>query len=949
MAGRRTYQPLLAKYIKIMLAFFIAFSGWAIVFVNLARPAKAATGDGTSANPYIITTAEELADIGKDMSASYKLGNNIDLSDFSEGEGWEPIGSEGTPFTGTLDGNGKAIIGLTINRPAAMAPVGLFSVLKGTVKNLELRNVSITGGSSVGALAGETEAVESGPDSDRVLLSTISNVKVSWSVNVTGESMVGGVVGAASNVRIDQIQSFARVVGMDNVGGIAGSLSDSKLSQSMAGSLVKEADENRGTNLGGLAGNVMRSTISTSMAGGDVVGKQWVGGLVGRMIEGSVFDSYAVGDVTADNQVGGLIGQADFMKIGNTYAAGKVFARTGSLVGGLVGKSNDTSVVDSYWDKDTTKQNKSDGSGTEAGKTTTQMQTFDPEGIFANWDGDATWFFYDGDYPFLPIFNPIMSLRGLDDELELEKGATKNVDNVWVTHRDEFSYDISGKYKLVSDDQNIVEVDGNNLEAINYGTTTVHVKYHGFDQTITVTVPSPGMLQQLKVSSGALSPTFSGDTLNYTVQVPNNVTDFQLTPTLRSSAETTTVKINRLHENPQLVESGSSSNAFPLAVGENTFEVTVTEADENERTYTIVVTRAPAPPIPNPDPTPYYPVNEIKFEQKDVKVNEGDDVIVLRPVITPSYATNQTVRWSSSDPDIADVDQNGRVTLGRPGVATITATTADGGKAAVIKITVVAKKTVVKLIPSERVLVVKPNQTARFTVTALYDNDEKQNVTRDKQTTYESKSKDMKFRSERIKVGLKEGTTSFTITYQNKTITIPVIISKITVKSVAISDAPATLNAKDTQQLKLIAVLSNKKTKDAAEDATWTTSDPKVITVSDTGELEAVGAGKATITAVYGGKKTKTEVKVTASTKLDKLQISKRTLRMDPKETQQLTLTANYTDGTKADITKEATWKVADEAIADVEAGLITAKSAGTTKITVTYEKKQLTISLIVR
>ncbi|MGO0062939.1 hypothetical protein ACTID9_23445 [Brevibacillus fluminis] len=96
MAGRRTDQPLLATYIKIMLAFFIAFSGWAIVFVNLAQPAKAATGDGTPANPYIITTAEELANIRTNLSASYKLGDDIDLSDFSEGEGWEPIGSEWT-------------------------------------------------------------------------------------------------------------------------------------------------------------------------------------------------------------------------------------------------------------------------------------------------------------------------------------------------------------------------------------------------------------------------------------------------------------------------------------------------------------------------------------------------------------------------------------------------------------------------------------------------------------------------------------------------------------------------------------------------------------------------------------------------------------------------------------------------------------------------------------
>ena len=60
----------------------------------------------------------------------------------------------------------------------------------------------------------------------------------------------------------------------------------------------------------------------------------------------------------------------------------------------------------------------------------------------------------------------------------------------------------------------------------------------------------------------------------------------------------------------------------------------------------------------------------------------------LMAAIQPSDATNQDLTWSSSAPAVATVSRNGLVKALTPGNATITATTADGGKTAACAVTV---------------------------------------------------------------------------------------------------------------------------------------------------------------------------------------------------------------------------------------------------------------------
>ena len=84
----------------------------------------------------------------------------MDASDtyWSDGEGWEPVGDDDLPFTGTFDGNGHQIRNLYIDRPTTDY-VGLFGYVHGetaSLSNLGLTGklMSVTANGYIGGLAG---------------------------------------------------------------------------------------------------------------------------------------------------------------------------------------------------------------------------------------------------------------------------------------------------------------------------------------------------------------------------------------------------------------------------------------------------------------------------------------------------------------------------------------------------------------------------------------------------------------------------------------------------------------------------------------------------------------------------------------------------------------------------------------------------------------------------
>lgn len=132
-------------------------------------------------NTYEVYNAEGMKNIAKLVNEEGKTDINITLTDNIDltGIDWPPIGKDDNKaYTGTFDGNGKTITGLTVT--GSDRYTGLFGFIKGTVKNVVLTEINITSGTFVGGVAGWSFG------------GNIENCSVSGSVS---GSDVGGVVG----------------------------------------------------------------------------------------------------------------------------------------------------------------------------------------------------------------------------------------------------------------------------------------------------------------------------------------------------------------------------------------------------------------------------------------------------------------------------------------------------------------------------------------------------------------------------------------------------------------------------------------------------------------------------------------------------------------------------------------------------------------------------------
>ncbi|MBU7005631.1 S-layer homology domain-containing protein [Phosphitispora fastidiosa] len=130
--------------------------------------AEFAGGSGTAEAPWQISEPRHLHNIRNYLGAAHSnkhfiLLNDIDLAgylgedgpEYNEGKGWIPIGPTwGSEFKGELDGNGKTISNLTINR-SNEDNIGLFGMTYyAVIRDLSLENVNISGKSYVGSIAG---------------------------------------------------------------------------------------------------------------------------------------------------------------------------------------------------------------------------------------------------------------------------------------------------------------------------------------------------------------------------------------------------------------------------------------------------------------------------------------------------------------------------------------------------------------------------------------------------------------------------------------------------------------------------------------------------------------------------------------------------------------------------------------------------------------------------
>ncbi len=116
-------------------------------------------------------------------------------------------------------------------------------------------------------------------------------------------------------------------------------------------------------------------------------------------------------------------------------------------------------------------------------------------------------------------------------------------------------------------------------------------------------------------------------------------------------------------------------NGKVVAIGAGTAIITATTKDGN-KTATINVT------------VKDVPVTGIKVSPAKVNMTIGDKPKQLTAIIIPTNASNKDVTWQSGNKNIVSVNSQGIITAIGAGTTTITATTKDGGKIAIVKVNV---------------------------------------------------------------------------------------------------------------------------------------------------------------------------------------------------------------------------------------------------------------------
>jgi trimeric autotransporter adhesin len=356
------------------------------------------------------TTAGTLQGMQGNLGGHYALGSDIDASAtaaWNSGAGFAPVGRS-SYFTGTFDGLGHTITGLTLNASGSN-PSALFGSTEGTsssgvfIRNVALtnlvqicpgtydcaglvgdaegystiQNVSVSGGISsqelwdVGFIAGYLSSYNySGPVFDTQIIHAFA----SGTISTNEANYVGGIVGEAygnlTDVHTNVAMSFTPGYYYSGtyIGGVAGEMEYGNVANSTAvGSITMESAQAGGgyayyQYIGGLVGydgtpiinsHASVTIVSLCSFGSCYDGDSQIGGLVGYG-EGSISNSYATGSITLNKEynqdVGGLAGESGGPSIVNSYSTGAISApaSNNSDFGGLLGYAGGVTISTSY-------------------------------------------------------------------------------------------------------------------------------------------------------------------------------------------------------------------------------------------------------------------------------------------------------------------------------------------------------------------------------------------------------------------------------------------------------------------------------------------------------------------------------------------------------------------------------------------------------------------------
>lgn len=438
------------------------------------------------------------------------------------------------------------------------------------------------------------------------------------------------------------------------------------------------------------------------------------------------------------------------------------------------------------------------------------------------------------------------------------------------------------------------------VTGVNGGRTTVTVKCKEYSATCQVKVRKAAIGVELDITEADLK--VGVDELQLTAIVePSNSIDYDLDWTTSDDA---------------VAVVSDKGLVTPVGPGEATITVTVDRA--HQATCVVRVTQ---------------PAEGVFLNKTELKIQRGTSE-TLEATVQPATTNIKDLTWNSSAPEIASVDQTGKVTAHKLGEADITVTTVDGGHTAVCKVTVIQKVTGVTLDKDSASLRIGEETLQLNAVVEPSD-------ASDKSLLWTSSELGVASVSETgLVTPLAPGETVITVTTVDGEFSATCTVTVIQpVLSITLNETSININPDMT--FELVAQINP----DNASDKTleWKSSDETVATVDQNGVVTGVetGVGREaviTVTSKDSGVSATCVVRVTKD--VVGVELDCQYKRIEAGKEFQLTAIITPSDATNRNVS----WKSSAEGVARVDAGgKVTAVAAGTAIITVTTEQNGYT------
>ncbi len=297
----------------------------------------------------------------------------------------------------------------------------------------------------------------------------------------------------------------------------------------------------------------------------------------------------------------------------------------------------------------------------------------------------------------------------------------------------------------------------------------------------------------------------------------------------------------------------------------------------------------------------------------------------LKASIFPSTATNKNITWSSSNPSVVKINiTTGALECIAPGEAIITCTTEDGGYKASCKIKVYSKPTSIELSKTYAAVYVTEKGTLKATVLPAdaYDKSVTWSTSNSKVATVDQNGKVTAVGSGTAVITCKTNVGGVTATCTVK------VLKKVEVVSIALNKAGGNMYKGNTYQLRYEIYPENA----TFRNVTWSSSDPKIVSVDNNGLIKGLAAGSAVITC---RSKDNPMVSATCNVRVvvatTGVKLSHTSGSVYAGYTGQLKATVYPADATD----KRVTWSSSNPAVATVDKnGKITGVKAGAAVIT---------------